>query len=322
MKGPRTKVTLLAGGVGGAKMAEGFAALDDVALTVIGNVGDDEWFHGLLVSPDIDTVTYTLAGLIDRQQGWGVHDEGHRALSALDTLGQDTWMTLGDRDLGLHIYRTMRLRRGDRPSDIARDVAQSFGVAARIVLPTDDPVRTRVQTAGGWLGFQEYFVREQCAPEVIGLAYQGLETAKPTPEALAAIAEADLVVVAPSNPLVSIAPILDISSIRDAVRSAGAPVVAVSPLIAGRTVKGPADRMMTGLGMRADAAGVAEFYGDLVDLLVIDAADEHLVPDAEKHVRSVACRPILMKTTDDKAELARELISLAPKAETREPTHA
>ncbi len=322
MSGARTRVTLLAGGVGGAKMAEGLAALDDVALTVIGNVGDDDWFHGMLVSPDIDTLTYTLAGLIDRSQGWGVVDEGHRALAVLDTLGHDTWMTLGDRDLGLHIHRTMRLRRGDRPSDIARDVARAFGVQPRIVLPTDDPVRTRVKTPDGWLSFQEYFVRDRCAPEVNGLAYEGIEIARPTPEALAAIAEADVIVIAPSNPLVSIAPILDIAGMREAVRSARAPVVAVSPLIAGRTVKGPADRMMRGLGMRADAAGVAAFYGELVDHLVIDVADADLTAEAESHGASVVSRPILMKTTQDKARLARELVDLAATGHEREPAHA
>ena len=195
------KVTLLAGGVGGATRAEGFAALDDVALTVIGNIADDEEFHGLWISPDIDTMIYSLAGLVNRDQGWGVADEAGRALSVLDTLGADTWMYLGDRDLGLHIYRTERLRRGDRPSDIVRDVAERFGVEARILLPSDDRVRTRVKTADGWLSFQEYFVREKCRPEVEALTYAGIDEARPTPEALAALAQADLIVIAPSNPL-------------------------------------------------------------------------------------------------------------------------
>ena len=308
--GDQIRVTLIAGGVGGAKMAEGFAAHDEVALTVIGNVADDEEFHGLWVSPDIDTLTYTLSGLVDREQGWGVADEGLRTLSVLKTLGSETWMMLGDKDFGLHIYRTERRRRGDRPSDIARDVATCFGVGPRIVLPTDDRVQTRVRTDAGWLSFQEYFVRERCAPEVRELAYDGLAAARPTPEAIAALADANLIVIAPSNPLVSIAPILSIAGIKDAVAGAAAPLYAVSPLIAGKVVKGPADRMMASLGMRADAAGVAEVYAGLADLLLIDDADEGLkVEIAALGVRPV-CRNILMTDLAAKAALAGELLAL------------
>lgn len=308
------KVTLLAGGVGGAKMAEGFAALDDVALTVIGNIADDEEFHGLWISPDIDTMIYTLAGLVNRDQGWGVTDEAGRALSVLDTLGADTWMYLGDRDLGLHIYRTERLRRGDRPSDITRDVAERFGVEAHILLSSDDRVQTRVKTAGGWLSFQEYFVREKCRPEVEALTYAGIDEAQPTPEALAALAQADLIVIAPSNPLVSIAPILGVPGLREALREAPAPVYAVSPLIAGKVVKGPADRMMRALGFRADAAGVAAYYGDLVDLLVIDHQDESLRDAIAAAGPTAVCGDILIPDPAAKLRLAREIVSLLPKS--------
>lgn len=311
MSGSTIKVTLLAGGVGGAKMAEGLAALPEVELTVICNVADDDCFHGLWVSPDVDTMTYTLAGLIDRQQGWGVADEGHRALSVLETLGNDTWMSLGDRDFGLHIYRTDRRHRGDRPSDIARDVAAQFGVKPRIVLPTDDRVQTRVRTQDGWLSFQEYFVREQCRPEVLELDYRGLKDALPTPEALAAIASADVIIVAPSNPLVSIAPITEIAGMRQALAAAAAPILAVSPLIAGKVVKGPADKMMASLGMRADALGVAERYADFVDHLVVDREDAALA--AQISVLGLGCSTsaILMKDLADKTRLAGELMALA-----------
>lgn len=284
-----TNVTLLAGGVGGAKMAEGFAAHDDVALTIIGNVADDEEFHGLWVSPDIDTLTYTLAGLINRDQGWGVADEGGRALDVLNRLGSPTWMFLGDRDFGLHIYRTERLRRGDRPTDIARHVAARFGVGADILLPTDDRVQTRVQVDTGWLSFQEYFVREQCKPQIRALHYEGIDNAKPTPEALAALAHADLIVIAPSNPLVSIAPILLIDGMADGLKQSPAPVFAISPLIAGKVVKGPADRMMSSLGMRADAVGVAESYVGLADYLVVDHADLAL----GEEISSLGLHPLL-----------------------------
>jgi LPPG:FO 2-phospho-L-lactate transferase len=304
------KVTLLAGGVGGAKMAEGLAALPDVELSVIGNVADDDEFHGLWVSPDIDTLTYSLADVIDRNQGWGVADESHRALDTLTKLGNDTWMSLGDRDFGLHIHRTMRRLRGERPSVIARDVASAFGVAAEILLPTDDRVQTRVRTDAGWLSFQEYFVRERCGPDVREVAFDGIEQARPTPEALTAIAEADLIVIAPSNPLVSIAPLLDTPGIRDAVRAARADKIAVSPFIAGKVIKGPADRMMAALGLRADAAGVAERYADIAQTLVIDHQDEHLSDEIQAFGMTPVCADILMKDKADKTRLTREVVDL------------
>lgn len=302
-----TRVTLLAGGVGGAKMAEGLAALADVELTVIGNVADDDEFHGLWISPDIDTLTYSLAGLIDRQQGWGVADEGHRALEVLARLGQDCWMSLGDRDLGLHIWRTMRRARGDRPQTIASDAARAFGVTPRIVLPTDDRVQTRVRTDAGWLSFQEYFVRERCAPEVRELRFEGATHARPTPEARAALAEAEVIVIAPSNPLVSIAPILAVPGLSEALRRASAPRVAVSPFIGGKALKGPAARMMTALGLRADSVGVAERYAELADVLVIDDVDRAEAP----HGIRVECRSILMQSLDDKRRLAAEVLEIA-----------
>lgn len=305
----QVKVTLLAGGVGGARMAESFAGLDDVDLTIIGNVADDEEFHGLWVSPDIDTITYTLADLINRDQGWGVKDEGARGLEVLKTLGADTWMFLGDRDFGLHIYRTERLRRGDRPSDIARDVARQFGVTAKIVLPTDDHVQTRVKTAAGWLSFQEYFVREQCRPEVEALDYSGLERARMTNEAGRAIDTADLIVVAPSNPLLSIAPILGVPGLEDRLRSAKAPVFGVSPLIAGRVVKGPADRIMAALGLRPDALGIAEYYGELIETLFIDTSDADLSDAIRAFGVSPVAADILIPKNGDKTGLAREILA-------------
>lgn len=305
------KVTLLAGGVGGAKMAEGLNALDDVELTIIGNVADDEAFHGLWVSPDIDTVTYTLAGLINAEKGWGVADEGLRGLEVLKTLGEPTWMTLGDKDLGLHIYRTMRRREGDRPTDIARDVAKAFGVQARIVLPTDDWMQTRLLTDAGGLSFQEYFVREKCTPEVKEIWFEGVEFAKPTSEALDALAGAQIIVIAPSNPLVSIDPILSIAGIHDAVVEADAPVVAVSPLIAGKTVKGPAARMMASLGLNATAHGVAQHYQGLVDTMVIDDGDEALAPAIEALGMGVCLTDILMPTLERKRQLAAQVLEAA-----------
>ncbi len=304
------RVTLLAGGVGGAKMAEGLAALP-VDLTVIGNIADDDEFHGLWISPDIDTLTYSLAGMIDRAQGWGVADEGHRALDVLSQLGQDCWMSLGDRDLGLHIWRTMRRARGDRPSTIAAEAARAFGVGARIVLPTDDRVQTRVLTDHGWIGFQDYFVRLKCAPEIRDLHFDGIDSARPTPEALQAIAGADVIVIAPSNPLVSIAPILGVPGIEEAIRRASTPRIAISPFIAGKVVKGPADRMMAALRQRADSVGVAARYAGLADILVIDDQDRALMADIAALGPRPECRPILMRDQADKERLAREVMDLA-----------
>lgn len=304
------KVTLLAGGVGGAKMAEGLTARDDVALTIIGNIADDDTFHGLWVSPDIDTVTYTLANLIDRKQGWGVSDEGLRALGVLETLGEPTWMTLGDKDLGLHIYRTMRRARGERPSDIARDVAKAFGVGPRIVLPTDDRVQTRLASDAGELSFQEYFVREQCAPEVSSIWFEGAADARPTPEALSALQGADLIVIAPSNPLVSIDPILSVPGLHDVVVEADAPVVAVSPLIAGKTVKGPAARMMASLGLEVNALGIARHYQGLVDHLVVDTQDADLAVQIEGLGLDVSKTDIMIPTIERKKALASHLLEV------------
>jgi len=304
------RVTLLAGGVGGAKMAEGLSALPDVDLTVIGNVADDQEFHGLWVSPDIDTLTYSLAGVIDRTQGWGVADEGLRALDTLKKLGEDTWMTLGDRDFGLHIYRTKRRAKGDRPSEIAADVARAFGVNAKIVLSTDQTVQTLVKTAQGWQGFQEYFVRDRCGPVALDLEYDGVETAKPTPEALIALSNADIIVISPSNPVLSIGPILAILGMEDAIKAARATKIGVSPLIAGVAVKGPAAKLMGELGLRADALGVAERYRGLLDAFVIDHSDAGLAGDIQALGMDAPQLDILMKDQDDKARLARQIIDL------------
>lgn len=305
------KVLLLAGGVGGAKMAEGFAASSAASgLSILGNIADDQEFHGLWVSPDIDTLTYTLADLIDREKGWGLKQDSYQALAMLRQLGSDVWMNLGDRDLGVHILRTQLRRMGQRPNDIARLIGRQLGVTTPILLPTDDPVHTEVRTPNGWLAFQDYFVRERCQPDVLGLRYQGIEAAQPCPEALAAIAEADLIVLAPSNPLVSIAPILAVPGIRQAIVTSSALKVAVSPLIAGQTVKGPADKMLRGLGYRADVCGVADIYRDLVDVLLIDPLDQALQAECSAGSLRVLTESILMQTADDKRRLAQAILGL------------
>ena len=305
-----TRVTLLAGGVGGAKLAEGLAEIHEVSLTVIGNVADDEEFHGLWVSPDIDTMLYTLSGRVNRDQGWGLADESNRALEMLNCLGANTWMFLGDRDFGLHIYRTERLRSGDRPSDILADIASKFGINSKIVLPTDARVQTRVLTDEGWLSFQEYFVRERCQPEVLELSYNGLESSKITPEAEQALMETELIVIAPSNPLVSILPILKIPGFHTVLQKAIAPILAVSPLIAGKALKGPADRMLTSLNYRADAVGVAHFYENIAAHFLMDSNDVELSDEVSKLGMKPYTADILMPDLAGKVRVAHEILEI------------
>ena len=305
-----TRVTLMAGGVGGAKLAEGLAEIPEISLTVIGNVGDDEEFHGLWVSPDIDTMLYTLSGRVNRDQGWGLADESNRALEMLNCLGANTWMFLGDRDFGLHIYRTERLRSGDRPSDILADIASKFGINSKIVLPTDARVQTRVLTDEGWLSFQEYFVRERCQPEVLELSYNGLESSKITPEAEQALMETELIVIAPSNPLVSILPILKIPGFHTVLQKATAPILAVSPLIAGKALKGPADRMLTSLNYRADAVGVAHFYENIAAYFLMDSNDVELSDEVSKLGMKPYTADILMPDLAGKVRVAHEILEI------------
>lgn len=311
MSGTRTSVALIAGGVGGAKMAEGLAHLDQVDLTVIGNIADDDQFHGLWVSPDIDTMIYTLSGRINREQGWGVADEGLRALDVLRDLGQDTWMTLGDRDFGLHIYRMMRLRQGHSRQAITDDICRAFNVPARIVLASEDVVQTRVRTPTGWLSFQEYFVRERCRPDVLELSYHGLNDATANPAALRAIGSADVIVIAPSNPLVSVLPILGLAGMREAICKATAPKIAVSPLVGGKALKGPADRMMANLGLAATAGEIARTYAGLVDALVIDTSDAAQAGAVTASGMAAVMSDIVMRDAADKIRLAREVIAFA-----------
>ena len=305
-----TRVTLMAGGVGGAKLAEGLAEIPEISLTVIGNVGDDEEFHGLWVSPDIDTMLYTLSGRVNRDQGWGLADESNRALEMLNCLGANTWMFLGDRDFGLHIYRTERLRNGDRPSDIVADISSQFGLNTKIVLPTDSRVQTRLLTDGGWLSFQEYFVRERCQPEVLELSYNGLESSKITPEAEQALMETELIVIAPSNPLVSILPILKIPGFHTVLQKATAPILAVSPLIAGKALKGPADRMLTSLNYRADAVGVAHFYENIAAYFLMDSNDVELSDEVSKLGMKPYTADILMPDLASKVRVAHEILEI------------
>ena len=304
-------ITLIAGGVGGAKLAEGFDAINEINLSVIGNIADDDTFHGLWVSPDIDTLTYSLAKIINRDQGWGLRNETFNSLKILSKLNQETWMTLGDKDFGLHIYRTMRRQKGDSPSEVANDISKYFGLKTKIILPTDDIVKTKLLTENGWLNFQEYFVREKCIPKISKIKFDGIEKAVPTKESISSLKNADLIVLAPSNPLVSLGPIVEIPSMRETIINAKAPKVAVSPFIGNKTVKGPANKMMEELGENPNAVGFAQRFSDIIDLLFIDKSDNHLDKEIKSIIKKTFFTNILMKDQNDKLNLSKKILEVS-----------
>jgi LPPG:FO 2-phospho-L-lactate transferase len=302
---------LLAGGVGGAKMAEGLAAIVGRDLTVIVNTGDDLELHGLAVWPDHDTVAYTLAGLDDEVRGWGVRGESWTVMDRLEALGEPEWFRLGDRDLATHLWRTDRLRAGGRPTEVALELGAAMGIESRILPMADEPVRTEVLTDEGWLEFQEYFVHRHQEPTVREVRFRGVESADSTPEVVAAIAHANVLVIAPSNPLVSIDPILAVPGIRaslDEARARDTPMVAVSGIIGGKALKGPADRMLASLGEEASALGVARRYASLISHFVLDRVDA----SSEGAVRELGLETLVTDTimTDDAARtrLANEML--------------
>lgn len=303
------RVTVLAGGTGGTKLAHGFAMLPDVELSVVANVGDDVEMHGLLVCPDIDALLYTLSGLIDAERGWGVRGDTHTAHGMFARYGQPTWFTVGDADLATHAHRTQLLREGASLTDATAAMASALGITVRVLPASDERWRTRIHTDAGELDFQDYFVRQRTAPEVIGVSMDG--PGVPAQAALEAIAAADLVVIGPSNPLVSIGPILGLAGMVDAV--AARPVVAVSPIIGGEALKGPAARMLDSLGHGSSALSVARMYhameGRLVDRFVLDQADAALALDVEALGMEPVVLPTIMRSDDDRAALAAALIS-------------
>ncbi len=304
------KVTALAGGVGGAKLADGLArVLPPEDLTIIVNTGDDFEHLGLYICPDLDTVCYTLAGIANPEMGWGRADETWQAMETLSRLGGADWFRLGDRDLGMHLDRTRRLKAGETLSQIIRDFCRVWGVRPTVLPMSDDPIPTRVYTDEGELPFQEYFVKRGCEPKVSGFRFEGVEQAKPAPGVMEAIQAAELVVICPSNPWVSVDPILAIPGIREALD--GRTVVAVSPIIGGEAVKGPAAKMYVELSIEPSARAVAGHYGELLSGFVFDQVDVEQL----EAIRDLGIRPMatntLMKTTKDRERLAGEMLSFA-----------
>ena len=308
----RGRVVVLAGGVGAARLLRGLAprvARDRLCVSV--NTADDDVFYGLDVSPDVDTILYTLSGLSDPLRGWGIAGDTFAALGALGRYREDTWFQLGDRDLATHLFRTERRRAGQSLSEITALQARALGVRARVLPMTDQPVRTLVDTTGGRRSFQEYLVRDRARETVRAITYAKARSARPAPGVLAAIEEAETVIVAPSNPLVSIGPILAVPGIRQALRRSGAPIVAVCPLIGGRPVKGPADKMMRALGMAPNPLSIADAYADFLDGLVIDSSDRHWSPRLEARGISVEHLDILMRSPMRAAAVGEAALRLA-----------
>ena len=304
------RVTALAGGTGAAKLLRGLAsARPRHELTIIGNTGDDTEIWGLHVSPDLDTVMYALAGRLDAMRGWGVADDTFRCLEAMGDLGAETWFNLGDRDLATHLYRTRALGDGTPLSAVTAELCRRLGVAARILPMSDDPVRTRVRTPDGWLSFQEYFVREKAQVRVLDVEYAGAAASRPAPGVLEAIREADLVVVCPSNPVTSVGPVLAVPGMAQALAAVRSRVVAVSPIVGGAAVSGPAGELIRARGLPVSPVGVAAAYAPWLGTLVIDRSDAARVPELER----LGVRPVLadILMTDRDREIALAQLMLA-----------
>ncbi|MBB3046573.1 LPPG:FO 2-phospho-L-lactate transferase [Litorivivens lipolytica] len=305
------KVVALTGGVGGAKLARGLIeCLAPDQLLIVANTGDDFNHLGLSISPDLDSVMYALADLNDPQRGWGLAGESWQAMDALQQLGGADWFKLGDRDIATHLQRSVRLREGASLSQVTRELCAALGIQHRLVPMTNDRVSTMITTEQGELAFQEYFVREQCAPAVSAFRFDGIELAQPLPELMDWLAAPDLeaIIVCPSNPFVSVDPILQLRGVRAAIQAATAPVVAVSPIVGGLAVKGPAAKMMKELNMPATATAVAQWYGELLDGLMIDVVDRELVDTIETKTRVL---PTLMSDLESKVDLAQAAIDFA-----------
>jgi|CXWL01.1.fsa_nt_gi LPPG:FO 2-phospho-L-lactate transferase len=305
-------IVVLCGGVGGSRFVRALASVvGQKRITAIINTADDEEFHGLYVSPDPDIVTYALAGEVDEQRGWGFRDETFRGLEHLRRFGRETWFQIGDRDLATHLHRTRRLREGASLSVVMAEIAGAFGITARLLPMSDDPVRTMVETNAGDLAFQRFLVERHARDAVRGVRFVGADAARPAPGVLEAIAAAEAIFIAPSNPIASIGPILAVTGIRDAIESAPATKVAISPIIGGRSLQPPAAEMMAGLGRAVDVAGVADLYKGLIDTLLVD--DEDVASAAAVEAAGIRCivSPTLMHDEASGRSLANAALEAA-----------
>jgi LPPG:FO 2-phospho-L-lactate transferase len=302
-------IAALAGGVGAARFLTGLTKLvkeEDLSVTV--NTGDDIELFGLHISPDLDIVTYTLAGIVDEAKGWGVKGDTFQCLEMLKNHGFDTWFGLGDRDLATHLYRTEGLKKGYTLTQITKEISGVLGLKTKILPMTDDTFETRVKTREGSIHFEEYFVRRQAKDEVLGVEFVGAATAKPAPGVLDALLHAETIVVCPSNPIVSIGSILAVDGVRDALKRTNARVIGISPIVAGMPIKGPADKMLRGLGFEVSVYGVAKLYSDFLDTFVIDTKDAGSKSRVENLGVNVKVTNTVMKSLDDKVALAKAVL--------------
>lgn len=305
------KIAALGGGVGASKLLLGlYEVMDPAVLTIIVNTGDDIVLHGLKISPDLDIVTYTLAEVVDPAKGWGFRGETFHALKRLAAYGRADWFNLGDRDLATHIHRSALLEEGRTLSEAAESIRTALGVKARILPMSDDPVPTIIDSNEGPMHFQKYLVKRRAEPIVEGIRFAGVEQARPAPGVLEAIREASHIIVCPSNPLISIGPILAVPGVRDALRARKEDVFAVCPIVGGKSLKGPSDKMLEQLGYEATALGVAKLYADFSGTFVIDPADKAQERRIAALEMKVAILPTVMKTSSQKRKLAHALLSL------------
>jgi LPPG:FO 2-phospho-L-lactate transferase len=305
------KVTALAGGVGASKLLLGlYEVLDPAALTIIVNTGDDIVLHGLKISPDLDIVTYTLAGVVDPEKGWGIRGETFHALKRLAAYGRAKWFNLGDRDLATHIHRTALLGEGKTLSETAEAIRTALGVKARILPMSDEPVPTIIESNEGTLHFQEYLVKRRAEPVVKEIRFEGVEAARSSPGVLEAIRGADRIIICPSNPLISIGPILAVAEVRAQLCARKNDVFAVCPIVGGKSLKGPSDKMLAQLGHEATALGVAKLYADFTGTFLIDPADKSQASAISHLGMEVAVVPTVMRTRTQKHKLARTLLQL------------
>ena len=307
-------IVALSGGTGGAKLVEGLAAtIDPVELTIICNTGDDCIFHGLHISPDIDTITYTLAGLSDADKGWGIKGDTFFALEHLRGLGNDAWFHLGDKDLATHITRTQLLNEGRKLSEITDQIRRALGVRTKVLPMSDERIETRVRTPRGEISFQEFFVKERWEPEVLAVRFAGAEKSRPAPGVLDAIRHAEAIVVCPSNPITSIGPILAVPDLRAALENAEAMVTGISPIIGKIAISGPAHKLMSACGWDPSPLGVAKCYDGVLDRLLIAKEDHGMVDPIESLGLDVVCADIRMNSRADKTRLAGEVLALSKK---------
>ncbi len=308
----------LAGGVGGAKLALGLSRiLPPERLAIVVNTGDDEQFHGLHVSPDLDTMTYTLSGLYNPETGWGINGDSFETLQMLNRLGADTWFNLGSRDLAMHIRRTDLLSQGLSLSEVTSQLTAYLGIQHPIIPMSDQLVRTVLDTDEGTLSMQEYFVKRRAEPAVKSISYFGSADAQPSPGFASALDGATAIIICPSNPFLSVAPILAIPGVRDAIAGHRAPRVAVSPIVGGAAVRGPAGKIMEELGTDVSVVGVAQEYREICDVLVLDSQDENLTDAVGAEGVEAVVMPTIMQTDEDKVQLAERVLELAAELESR-----